>query len=282
MRRRRTIRSPKSGLVLTERDFQLLLLVGLNRYVSSKQIALALRFSADRCRRRLRQLFDHKLLDVHLLSSTAPNILSLTKQGVATVRRRYPDLGHRVRRAGTIRAIGVPHHLLVTDARIYATALGEKFGAPLTGWFGPGAAEAERLGLAAVRLRPDGLAFFDGGSVFAVEIDTGTERPPVVAKKLAKYRLARSRLTGLWLVACGGARRVETILELIREAGLARFALVMTPKHLTTRPVLRPGEAITERTGKPGLGSSVNSGVSGSSRARVGRAASTPVRRGDR
>lgn len=266
--------------MLTERDLRLLLLVGLNRFLSSEQAALALPWSPDRCRRRVRKLFDHRYLDVHLLSSTAPNILSLTKQGIAILRQRYPDLGHRIRRAGTIRAIGVDHHLRVVDARLYAAALGKAFDAPLKHWFGPGSAETAHLGLLAAGLRPDGVAVFEGGSVFAIEADQGSERPPALASKLTKYKMVQARLTGLWFIACGGPRRLETVRGLIRDAGLGRFAQVMTPKHLTTRPVRRPGDAITETTGSRDAKNALNSDHSEGDSAHVRGAVGTPVGRG--
>src|SRR5690349_4337175 len=117
-RRRRGVRARARVVELTERDVECLTLIGLSGYVSLEQLEREFFPSRDRCCRRLRQLFDGRLVQITLAGSTRPNLVSLTHRGLSVVVNHAPDLEGRARLAGAIRLIGVPHHLAVVDARL--------------------------------------------------------------------------------------------------------------------------------------------------------------------
>jgi hypothetical protein len=242
-KRPRAERVTTPTLVLTDRDFELLTLTGLCRYVSSEQLARTFFPSPDRCRRRLRALFDARLLSITLLSSTRPNLVSLTRAGLAAVAARSPDIVSRLRLAGPIRMATVEHHLGTVDMRLYAVALSERLAVPLLRWGGPQGELARERGLKQFSLEPDGLAEFDLASqqaILAQEFDTGAETLTVLRAKLSRYAsaLQNSRVHGLVIAAKGQDSRLRSIERLVTEAGLGASAAVLAAEVLRQRPAL--------------------------------------------
>src|SRR3989338_7001549 len=175
-------------VVLTERDHQLLLVLGLVGYASTEQLCREFFPSLDRCRRRLRALFDARYIAITIAASTASNLISLTRLGQAALEVTLPEAAEGTRLAGAIRLAGVPHHLGVVDTRLYLAALCRAHGHELIAWSGPGSRRVEALGLEGVR--PDGLAEISGGGRLvrqALEYDRGHEPGKGLVAKLARY-----------------------------------------------------------------------------------------------
>ena len=240
------MRGKARPLNLTERDFDLLALVGSCRYLSTTQVASEFFPSTDRCRRRLRQLYDGGLLRVTLAGSTVPNLLSLTSAGVSVVGERDPELEARLRLPGAIALSGIRHHLGIVDVRLYLTALAAMRGHLLRRWTGGGGAFARDLDLPRFGLTPDGLAELEvvGRSWrLAVEVDCGTETRRVLQAKLVRYAAvfeAELDLGELWVVVDAGAARERLLHELVLEAGLGERTRLMPLPHCQARPVRPP------------------------------------------
>lgn len=244
--RQRGVRGKAHPLNLTERDRDLLVLVGSCRYLSTTQVAGELFPSADRCRRRLRQLYDAGLLRVTLAGSTVPNLLSLTSAGVGVVRERDPELAATLNLPGAIALSGVRHHLGIVDVRLYLTALAAMRGHRLRRWTGGGGAFARELDLPHFGLTPDGLAELEVGGRswrLAVEVDCGTETRRVLATKLAHYVAvfeAELDVGELWVLVDAGAARERLLHELVLAAGLGERTRLMPLQHCQARPVRPP------------------------------------------
>ena len=248
-------RERRSPLVATERDRGILLLVGLCGYVATDQIAREFFPSDDRARRRIRQLFDAGLLCVTLASSTQPNLLSLSKEGLRVVAEAFPHVVPEgqweagncpMRLPGAIRLAGVAHHLAVVDARLYLAALARAKGGRIVAWEGGAGALAGELGLRAQRLQPDGIAELDVGGrqvCVAVEVDMGTEPSQVLAGKLERYAATWTMQTGpdqVWLVVCSEERRGQHLHDLVESAGVSDRVLVLGHDQTVLRPVVAP------------------------------------------
>jgi len=245
-------RTKTGPVILTGRDDDLLTLIGLAGYVSTAQLARELFPSADRCRRRCRQLFDAGYLRVTLAGSTSANLVSLSPEGLRLLSAKHPELAARLRLSGIIRLAGVEHHLGLVDTRLYAAGLATH-GIRLLRWEGPHGGLGQALGLADEHLEPDGLAEFEtprGSVACAVEVDCGTESPQVLATKLERYRniMPRGGLGELWVVMTGGRQRREAVEHLVRSKGLAEWTRVMDMSHTTARPV-RPLPGVVDSAG---------------------------------
>lgn len=241
-KRARTKRSPKHGrIALTERDLDLLTLTGLCRYVSTDQLGREFFPSADRARRRTRALFDAGLIHVAVIGAL-PNLVSLTREGLAAVTDARPSLGPRLGRAGAIRVAGVGHHLAVVDMRLYAAALGAHRHAPLMRWSNASSDRLADFGFRDHRLVPDGLAEFlaDRQPVaVAIEVDLGTEALSVLAGKWKRYQGVASdgRVDALWVYAAAGPGRIESIRRQLVEHRLTAWARLLDAALVRARPV---------------------------------------------
>ncbi len=238
----RTTRRRRATTVLTCRDYDLLSMVGLLRHVSTDQIARELFPNSDRARRRVRQLFDACFIDITLISSNQPNLVSLTRQGIAALVEERSALAGRINRPAPLRLQALRHHLLVSDTRLYAASLGKIRGAPLVGWSGPGGHLHTELGMPEIPLVPDGLAEFSAESsriVIAIEADCGTEAMPMLEDKFLRYcHVADAgHVDALWFVADGGVRRLRGIAQRVADAGLSDWVRVLSVAHVNTRPV---------------------------------------------
>jgi hypothetical protein len=228
--------------VVTNRDRALLTLVGECGYVTTAQAARELFPSMDRLLRRVKRLADAKLLAVTVTSSNEPRLLSLTRRGLGLLIHELPEINGRLRLPGPVRLVGVPHRVAVTDAHLYARALGRRRGAPLLRWSGPGGTLGRDLGLDGLGLRPDGLAEFDtpgGRVVIAVEVDRGTEALAIVERKLSRYlpTAKDGRLDALWLVVATGAGRLTTLAALAERLSLGEWVRLLAGDHVRARPV---------------------------------------------
>lgn len=240
----RTERGATRPLALTKRDMEILLLIGLCRYLSSEQVARAVVMSADRCRRRLRVLFNAQLISVTLQSSTRPNLLSLTRRGLRLLLEQAPEAASRARLAGPLKYAAIEHHLGIVDCRLYAAARGAAEGTPLLRWSNAGGELHRELNLAALHLDSDGIAEFgqpEGRLIrIGIEFDRSTEPLSTLASKLLRYRPAAEdqRLHGLWLVISGGERRIKNLVTTVEAAGLTSWVEVLSHQQIATRPVL--------------------------------------------
>lgn len=124
MRRSTTV---KSGFVLTERDNEMLVFVGLMGLgVTTEHLAAAFFAGADRARRRTKQLVDAGLLESWLVDSRAPRVLTLSSRGLAQVVTTSPDLAARVRRGKPVQAQALRHASAVIWARMTFASLAEQ------------------------------------------------------------------------------------------------------------------------------------------------------------
>lgn len=234
-----------SPVMLTNRDHELLQLLGLCGYATTDQVARDLFPSADRASRRLRQLYDAGLVRVHLAGSRRPNLLSLSPSGRDVLVAAVGDVpGLQLPSAIPLHAID--HHLGVVDVRLLLAALAQREVLQLHAWHGGRSELAAETGLTGAKLVPDGVVELTLGDpgVVAVEVDNGTERlGGALAQKLARYRgplLART-VTEVWLWASGSAARLEGIRRACVEAGIARRTRLLTPADTADRPARLPG-----------------------------------------
>jgi len=235
-------RTKGNPVALTQRDFDLLVLIGLCRYVSTPQLAREFFTSIDRCRHRLRQLFNAGLVNFTLVSSTSPNLVSLTRAGLNTAIERQPELEPYLRMSGPIRSSGIVHHLLNNDIRLYVSTLAKTGGMAMLHWSNSG---GERWGLNEFHLEPDGLCeLLVAGETFqlAIEADTGTESLTTLGGKLEKYGKAfeADLLHELWFVVASGEQRKRNVAELISDCGQAERTRLIDHACICARPVLQP------------------------------------------
>lgn len=242
-KKKRDVAAKGGALTLVDRDVDVLVLVGLCRYCTGPQIARDLYPSEDRCRRRARALFDAGFLRFTLLSSQAPNLVTLTGKGYKVLQAHRPEVAARIRPCGPVEVAGIPHHLAIVDARLYCAALGLQRAARLSEWSNAGGELGARLGLGRFHLEPDGLAGFatPGGVVYvAVEVDTGSTRVgTTLAEKLSRYQgvAAEGHVDALWIVVTAGAGRVQGVECLAERLGLADWTRVLPLAHVLARPV---------------------------------------------
>lgn len=241
---RRAVRASKRPVVaITDRDHDLLVLIGLCRYLSLTQAAREFYPSEDRARRRVRLLYDAGVIAVTMLDSRRPNLLSLTRSGLAIVADRDPQIADRCKLAGPIRLAGVLHHLAIVDARTYLAALGRKRSTPLVRWANAGGDLARELKLNELHLEPDGIGEVltpEGLIRLACEIDCSTQAlSTIVRGKLDRYRRCAEtgRLDGLWIIGVGSQERREHLEQLVREMGLAGWARVLAHAYVLKRPL---------------------------------------------
>lgn len=280
-RRRRSTRTRKpSHVVLTARDLDLLVLIALNGYVASEQLAREFFPSRDRCQRRLRQLFDAGLVQVHLGNSTQANLLTLTREGLATLREHSPDTAARIRLHGPIRQAGVAHHLGLVAVRCFLAHLAGAHGGEILCWSnanGPLHQELrlrEHFGLVpdavaevvlprAAGASPadshDGPALAAAGNtplLLALEVDRGTEGQDIITDKLAKYRDAFDagafgEDAELWLLVTGdaGLARHEQLRRSVTRAGLGHVMRLLAHADVCPRPATRLPELVLAGVG---------------------------------
>lgn len=245
MKIQRGTRQKHNPIVLTKRDVQMLLALGIFRYASARQIQEQFFQSYETCRRRLRKLFNAGFIRVLMYDSKAANLVALTSKGRRAVLTAYPEYETRLHLAGVINLIGVPHHLAVLDSRCYLVRLCQRQEIQLLRWSYSGGDIGKDLELDNYSLKPDGLAELktkDHLIYLALEIDMGTESQKILSTKLDKYKQAFSdeRLTELWWIIKAGARRESILIRSIEQAGLSRQSRIMNQTFIRTRPVQKP------------------------------------------
>lgn len=259
-KRPRMIRVAPRPFVPTERDFDdILAKTGLCRYLSADQIARDSFPSLDRARRRIRLLFDAGYLDVRLTTSTAPNLLSLTRQGLDLLLEERPELAGRVRLPGALRLSEVERHLAHVDARLFAAAWGAAVGMPLRRWITR--EEDVHQGFTwPDGLDPDAVAEFDTRPqrFVALEVAVTPEARRGLERRCELYALARPR-PQVWAVVRdqapplgegGAVVHEEPVVLLPRSCLVARpVERRPLPVHRAVGPVIH-GEA--ERQGPGG------------------------------
>ncbi len=239
-------------VVLQSRDIEVLTLTGLCGYLSVEHLKRAGLFpSVDRARRRALALVQLGLLTVTLRGSTSSRLLSLSKLGRETVAAKNPEISPRLRLAGQIREVCVPHHELIVDLRLYAAALSAHGISLLAFHETDGARE-----LGAAGLRPDAIAILNvQGDVrsVALEADCATEGVSSVLKsKLARYQTALSsgRLHEIWFVTTAGLERRKSIRKIAIEAGTSSAVRTFTAEYIQARPAKAPTELGQQPTTK--------------------------------
>lgn len=240
----RGVRRATVALEVTERDRQILMCVGVHRYMSAAQLAVEFFPSVDYARRRLRSLYDAGLLAVTLTSSNKPNIVSLTPDGVREVAQVDFELAATLRPPGTLRAAGLAHHLGIVDCRLYLAALAAAGGPKLLRWSN---AESFPVGQGGrqPQLMPDGLAELavgNGTLRLAVEFDANTEPLDVLRRKVERYTqaIAGDDVHELWFAIDAGELRLRNIVGLCAQAGIGDATRVMPLAHIVARPVRQP------------------------------------------
>lgn len=241
-KRSRSTKGPARPIEITPRDESLLLLVALTGYIGIDQLSRALFPSEDRCRRRVRSLYDAGYVMPTLVSSTQPSLVRLTKRGLSLVAARTSEVEQTLRLPGPLQLGSVPHRRLIIDTRLYCAALGELRRTPLIRWSNAGGCLHQELKLVDYRLASDGIAEYatrHGPLCIAIECDCSTETLGTFQKKLLRYRPVAEAgvLDALWIAITGGLERQRNIERLIADAGLGEWARVLSSEILTARPV---------------------------------------------
>lgn len=235
----------KHGIAIGERDLDIIELISVNGYVSRGQIGRALVPDPDTCRRRLRQLFNAGYLSASLQHSRDQNLWSATARGLALLEERRGELPLDARAAGPIRSEGVPHHLLMVDARIAFKAWSDQGVLNLAAWHSSRNATASSL-LRGSGLVCDGLVELEESRIhfIVLEFDRQTEsRNGVLLRKLQAYVsvLRRQPQLELWLI---GTSPEATLEALARRAGLSVRVRCLHIGELTARPLAPPPATI--------------------------------------
>lgn len=240
LKKLRTTRSDKPRLELTERDYQTLLFIGSLGFLATDQIAKQLFPSFDRCRRRLRLLFDAGFIFFFLQRADKPNLVRLTPKGLKHLIERFPEYDGQIRLPGIIKENEIEKRLLLVDVRIHAVTHGEEKCAPLTHWFSGNTILSNDLGLRERRLFPAAIIEFSpphGQAFIAVELIEGhTRLNNLWPKRLERYyELAIDEyLDGLWIITTSDKMATELKI-LVAEANLENFARVFTKIELKQR-----------------------------------------------
>lgn len=280
-------------VVLGDRDHAALFLIGECRYLTASQVARALEWSEDRCRRRLGLLAEAGYLRVTLAGSRLPRLYSLGGAGLAVLRDRDPERADQIRLPGLIRLAGVAHHAAVADVRIYVTALciarasaGRRTSRtcpPMCGSRGSDASPPDKStlydaqiasalvsfetagtlarssGFASLHLAPDALATVAVEGQHhrtAIEVDVGAnESLATIDSKLKRYVEAfqRGLVDELWFVVAAGARRSGVLAERVRLAELDAVVRVIPHELVIRRPVEAPPPVVAALAVAPPL-----------------------------
>lgn len=230
---------------VTDGDLRLLTLIGLTGWITGQQLARGTRRSENYLSKRLRRLYDARLIDRSLVGTRQPTMHRLTRAGLRLLARHSPDLAGQLHLPRALELGRVLHHQLLVDARLYIADLSEQRGARLLAWASGSSRSAEHLGFAKLRLIPDAVAIIQPTSTanktvaICIEADTGSERLTALTSKFGKYRqlAADGQVDAMWFVADGGAARLESVTRLLADAGLEGWSRVLSREHVVTRPV---------------------------------------------
>ena len=177
-----------------ERDIDILFALAKMRMLRTSDVSRLLFHARGTCQKRLRKLFDAGLVRTVVTDLARENRFVLTRLGHAMVSELRAEAGVPAYRAAPrVDGRSIAHLDLLNEYRI-ALALGAaKHGLSLRSFVPEWDLRAEDP---AAKLIPDALCVLarrDGAEwQLAIEVDTGTEAPAVVERKLRKYELARS------------------------------------------------------------------------------------------
>ncbi len=252
-RKRRYIRRPMdSVLSITPIRLKLLTYVADYGIVSLPQLARLACPSEKSARRHMRELFDGGLVsivpvpraalpddhaenDASLLFGSAPNIYTLTRNGLRVLREGGFDQESRlITDYGPRNSLFLAHELAIRDVRVWLEVCArERNGDQVERWNESAAAVIEIGGShRKVVVRPDAWFVYSLGQqvlVGLVEVDRGTERGALRwGEKLRAYetlfrpgavKAATGYANARILVVCPNARRVEWLAQFIRSHG---------------------------------------------------------------
>lgn len=249
------------GFSLTERDVSILYALGRCRVLRTREIARLFFGSRATTSDRLRKLFVAGLVTCHVRELATDNLYVLSPKGRAVV---VEQLGVEARELAVVRALParLDHLLAINAVRILFTAA-TRDGASVrlvslrAEWE---LARERHAGLLGVL--PDLVLELEErgrGVALAVEADTGTEAPTVVAKKLMRYEAyRRSRLplygldVGAVVLAAPSERRLKSLARAVPSTPnlSVRFLNFETanPRTLFVSAV-RDAAAVLERRG---------------------------------
>lgn len=240
-------------MVLATRDLDLLTLVALTRGATTAQVARLLFPTEDRARRRLRTLFEARLVDVSLTSSTAPNLITLTRYGKNALVEARPSLANRVVVTRPPAPHAARHHVLVADLRIYLILL-ERQGIlqDLVVHSPP----ADLVSWRPHRLIPDAVAEATIGgetTVLALEADRGVEAAVVLEEKFERYveALGRGVADRVVVGVEGGDDEARRVARIAQTVGLGEATVVIGRPSLVRgdgAPLRRTTRAHESRT----------------------------------
>jgi len=259
----------KDDIQLQERDYRLMLLVWLLGYASTPQIAIDLFPSVDRTTQRLRRLSLGGYLHSSTMGSRDPRLWQLTALGKRIVAERYPAHVERGRLPRAIPNQGAKHHLLLSDLRLYLSALRRTDPALRAfTWSNAGGQHHQDLQLATWRLNPDAVVKMEhpGGQqarFIGCEADRGTESMKVIRRKLRVYKQLIDEehiLDGLWWIVGhvsngNETTRIGALTRQAHKAGIGHATRIFSRGHVLARPVLSParllGSALSDRQKSP-------------------------------
>lgn len=243
---------------LTPAKLDILRAVGTLGIVSLPQLARMVGLPEKATRRHARALFDSRFLavtpvsrialaephetnDASLLFGSAPNLYSITQQGIRALAQRGED-GFKVpaSRYGPRNSYFLAHTLAVVDTRIWLERAAARYPRhQLDRWKAGGEAEIDlKQARPPQAVRPDAVFVYQLGSkalVGLVEVDMGSERGLTRWQaKLAAYKLLYSgdRLRQTFgfsnarvLVITPTPHRRDALCQLIREQAAAELAV---------------------------------------------------------
>jgi hypothetical protein len=228
------------GVRLRDRDIDILLALAKMRLLKTSNLTVLYFSAKGTCQKRLRKLFDAGLVRTIVTDLAADNRYALTPLGHALLVEALPDEDvPDFRPAPRIDGRGLAHLELVNRYRIAlakgATAASVELVAFVPEWeLRSAEPTAPLIPDAALTLRVDGR---DHG--IAMEVDTGSEPPATVVRKVERYEaavLARRRVGGLLaptvVIIASSARRARSLARALANAGRGRAIVGAAPAVL--------------------------------------------------
>lgn len=219
----RTKRRPTGGVVITERDLEILRALRAMKFLRTSQIArLCFGRLTSTVRLRLRKLMDDGLIRAWLTSLNEENVYSLDRRGLALItdaEERWHVPTRLERR--------LAHLTAINDIRINLTIAAAACGGEIVWWYSDW--ELKEYGVQG--LVPDAvfeLRLGAGIRRFLLEVDLGSEPGArILGDKFRRYTVLdeqRGGTTALPLLVTTDVRRLSTLLEIAaREPGATEY-----------------------------------------------------------
>lgn len=248
-RRLRTRPSPRSPVVLSDRDARILLALAECSFLTTAQLARDGFSSEDRCRKRLRKLYDARLTNVLMTGSRDSNVIQISRLGLQALR----DLGHDISGLSVpaaVRTSALPHILLTNDARLYLANFALEGLGELRAWESGRGSVAAKIGLAAARIAPDAIAITvqnQSEKLLIIESDCGFETSALV-DKLKRYAAWKSRPQNaeLWIIAAGDAARIRYVQAMCASI-VPGWTRLFRHEQILMRPAVEPASLVRAR-----------------------------------